>query len=102
MKIYVVYELVSSAIPGNDVSCADFHKAFTSREEAKKYIDAYINAPEFKWKNSLDADTFTYVDYDVHAKKRFAIRPEYVYEEGEPEDENRLYVEILIRELDLD
>ena len=102
MKIYVVYELVSSAIPGNDVSCADFHKAFTSREEAKKYVDAYVNAPEFKWKNSLDADTFTYVDYDVHAKKRFAIRPEYVYEEGEQEDENRLYVEILIRELDLD
>ena len=102
MKIYLVYELVSSSVPGNDVSCADIHKAFTSREEAKKYVDAYVNAPEFKWGNSLDADTFTYVDYDVHAKKRFAIRPEYVYEEGEQEDENRLYVEILIRELDLD
>lgn len=102
MKIYLVYELVSSSVPGNDASCADIHKAFTSREEAKKYVDAYVNAPEFKWKNSLDADTFSYVDYDVHAKKRFTIRPEYVYEEGEPEDENRLYVEIFIREVDLD
>lgn len=102
MKIYLVYEEVSSATTGIDASCADIHKAFMSREEAKEYVEEYVNDPGFKWKNSLDADTFSYVDYDICTKKRFINRPEYVYEEGDPEDKNRLYVEVYIRELDLD
>lgn len=102
MKIYLVYEEVSSATPGIDASCVDIHKAFTSREKAREYVEELVNDPGFKWRESVDPDPFSYVDYDIRAQKRFVNRPEYVYEEGEPKDENRLYVEIFIREVDLD
>ena len=102
MKIYLVCEEVSSVTPGIDASCVDVHKAFTSREKAREYVDEYVNDPKFKWKDSLNCDTFSYIDYNVYAQKRFVIRPEYTYEEGNPEDKDRLYVEIYIREIDLD